>query len=56
MQDTTMVRSRMTAYMILEEVEFLQEGQAAQHREQAADPQQQARAPTDKSAPMMTTS
>lgn len=35
-------RSSMRAYMILDEVEFLQEGQALQQREQAALPQQQA--------------
>ena len=34
--------SKSKAYMIREEVEFLHEGQAAQHREQAADPQQHA--------------
>ena len=50
---TTMVTSRRTAYMILEEVEFLQDGQAAQHREKAAEPQQQARAPTDIRAPIL---
>ena len=39
--------------MSLEEVEFLHDGQAAQQRLQAADPQQQARPPTDKRAPMI---
>ncbi len=53
MQQTIMVtRSRM-AYMSLAEVEFLQEGQAAQQREQAAEPQQHAREPTDRRAPMV---
>jgi len=38
--------------MILDEVEFLQSGQQA-HKEQAAEPKQQAREPTDKRAPML---
>ena len=38
--------------MILAEVEFLQEGQAAQHKEHAAEPQQQARPPRDRIAPI----
>ena len=38
--------------MILAEVEFLQEGAQAQHKEQAADPQQQARLPKDKIPPI----
>ena len=42
------------AYMSLEEVEFLHDGQQAQQREQAADPKQQARPPTERRAPMMT--
>ena len=52
MQETIMVRSRMTAYMILAEVEFLQDGQQLQQRPMAALPQQQAKLPTDRRAPM----
>ena len=53
MQLTIMVTRRRMAYMSLDEVEFLHDGQAAQQRLQAADPQQQARPPTDKRAPMI---
>lgn len=53
MHETMTVRSRMTAYMILDEVEFRQEGQAEQHRLQAADPQQQARPPRDRIPPIL---
>lgn len=38
--------------MILAEVEFLQDGQQPQQRPQAAEPQQQAKAPTDINAPI----
>ncbi len=48
-----MVSSKRTAYMILEEVEFLQDGQQAQHRDTAEVPQQHARPPRDKMAPMI---
>jgi len=53
MQDTIVVSSKRKAYIILAEVEFLQEGHAAQHREQAAEEQQQARLPSDITPPMM---
>jgi len=39
--------------MILAEVEFLQEGHAAQHREQAAEEQQQARLPKEIMPPIL---
>ena len=39
--------------MNITEVEFLQEGHAAQHREQAAEEQQQARLPSDITPPIM---
>lgn len=42
MQETTVPTSNMMAYMILVEVEFRQEGQAAQHNEQAVLPQHHA--------------
>jgi len=40
------------AYIILAEVEFLHDGQAAQHNEQAAEPQQHARLPSERIPPM----
>lgn len=42
MHATTVPSSIMMAYMMREEVEFLHDGQAEQHRLQAADPQQHA--------------
>ena len=36
----------------LDEVEFLHDGQAEQHKEQAAEVQQQARLPNERIAPM----
>ena len=38
---------------VLTEVEFLQEGHAAQHREQAAEEQQQARLPKEIMPPIL---
>jgi len=38
--------------MIRADVEFLQEGHAAQHNEQAADPQQQAKLPMERIPPI----
>ena len=38
--------------MILADVEFLQEGQAALHKEHAGEPQQQAKLPRDRIAPI----
>ena len=52
MQDTIKVRRRMIAYMILDEVEFLHDGHAEQHKEQAAEVQQQARLPRDRMPPI----
>lgn len=42
MQATIVPTNSIRAYMILEDVEFLHEGHAEQHREHAALPQQQA--------------
>ncbi len=53
MQDTISVRRRITAYIIRADVEFLHEGQAAQHSEHAADPQQQAKPPNDRIPPIL---
>ena len=39
--------------IFLTEVEFLQEGHAAQHREQAAEEQQQARLPKEIMPPIL---
>ena len=52
-EDTIMVSKSTMAYIILDEVEFLQDGHAAQQRPQAADPQQQAKAPMDMMQPMV---
>jgi len=41
------------AYIILAEVEFLHDGHAAQHNEQAAEPQQHARLPSERIPPMI---
>lgn len=53
MQETIKVTSMRMAYISLEDVEFLHDGQAAQQREQAAEPQQQANAPRDITAPIL---
>lgn len=42
MNDTTVPRRSITAYINLEDVEFVHDGHAAQHMEQAALPQQAA--------------
>ena len=52
MQETIMVRSIRTAYMILAEVEDLQLGQHEQQRPTAEAPQQHARVPRLMMAPM----
>ena len=52
MQLTINVSKRINAYMILADVEFLQDGHAAQHIEQAADPQQHAKLPMDSIPPI----
>ena len=53
MHETINVSTRISAYIILADVEFLQEGQAAQHKEHAAEPQQQARLPRDRIPPIL---
>ena len=52
MQFTINVSKSINAYMILADVEFLQDGHAAQHMEQAADPQQHAKLPMDSIPPI----
>ena len=42
MQDSTVIASSISAYIIRELVELAHDGQAEQHRLQAAEPQQQA--------------
>lgn len=42
MQDKTVPANSISPYMILELVLLLQDGQAAQHKLQAAEPKQQA--------------
>jgi len=42
MQATIVLINSSKAYMILDDVEFLHDGHALQHKEQAALPQQQA--------------
>ena len=54
MQDTTVVNRRRSAYIILADVEFLHDGQAAQHSEVAAEVQQQARPPSERIPPILT--
>ena len=53
MHDTIMVRSRIMAYIIREEVELLQEGQQEQQRPTAEAPQQHANVPREIMAPMV---
>jgi len=53
--ETIMVSSRIMAYIILEEVEFLQDGHAAQQSEQAVEPQQQAMLARDTIPPIFST-
>ena len=50
--ETIRVSNKMRAYIIRADVEFLQDGHAAQHNEQAADPQQQAKLPMDRIPPI----
>jgi len=50
MHDTTVVNNSIKAYIIRVDVEFLHDGQAAQHKLQAALPQQQASCPAVKAA------
>ena len=52
MQLTINVSKSINAYMILADVEFLHDGHAAQHIEQAADPQQHAKLPMDSIPPI----
>ena len=52
-QATIIVRRSMRAYIILADVEFLQDGHDAQHKLQAADPQQQAKLPKDIIPPIL---
>ena len=52
MHETIMVTRRRMAYMILAEVELLQEGQQEQQRPTAEAPQQHANVPKEMMAPM----
>jgi len=53
MHDTTVVKSKSKAYIILADVEFLHDGQAAHKHEHAAELQQHAKPPSERIPPMV---